>query len=164
SCVNFANVLRRQQRAQDAVEWYSRAIPLLEANLTKDDRLPTERLYLRNAHRGRARALTDLKRPAEGLKDWDRAVELTEGADQTGVRLERAQTVARAGYHARAVLEAESLTRDPKAPGGTLYDAACVYGLSAAAVMMDADLLEQYAQKALKLLRRAQASGYFWEA
>jgi tetratricopeptide (TPR) repeat protein len=73
SCVNFGRLLRAQGRAQDALEWYAKAMPLLEANLAQDARLVTERIFLRNAHWMRALALTDLKRFAEAVKDWDRA-------------------------------------------------------------------------------------------
>ena len=42
-----------------------------------------------------------------------------------------------------------------------LYNAACVYGVAATAVKADAALAEKYAGRAVALLIRAQAVGYF---
>jgi hypothetical protein len=69
--------------------------------------------------------------------------------------------LAHAGDHARAVAETDKLTRDNKTPRDILYDAACVYGLAVQAVKDNAKLKEPYVGKALVLLRRAQAAGYF---
>jgi hypothetical protein len=67
-----------------------------------------------------------------------------------------------AGKAAEAVAEAEALTKDRAAPGIALYNAACIYGLAAAAAR-EAGEREAYAAQALTLLRRAQAAGYFKE-
>jgi hypothetical protein len=106
----------------------------------------------------------DLQRYPEALQDWDRAIELDEGAKRPALRLHRALALAHAGDHARAATEADDLTRDEKTPAVTLYDAACVYGLSVPAAKDDAKQQEQYARKALTLLRRDAAAGYFNDA
>src|SRR5262249_31993199 len=62
---------------------------------------------------------------------------------------------------AEAVADAEALTKDTAAPVDLLYDAACICSLAAAAVKDDAKQQEMYAARALALLRRAQAAGYF---
>ena len=46
-------------------------------------------------------------------------------------------------------------------PGPTLYDAACVFALAVASVKDDAKLSEQYAGRAVALLRQAQKASYF---
>jgi hypothetical protein len=59
------------------------------------------------------------------------------------------------------VAEANALTEGKDVPGPTLYDAACVCALAAASAKDDAKLSEQYAGRAVALLRRAQKAGYF---
>jgi tetratricopeptide (TPR) repeat protein len=163
SCGNVGLLLYSQKRARDALEWYAKALPLLQANLAGNAGTATDRVYLRNTHWNRALALMDLHRYAEALQDWDRAIALDQGPQRPAFRLQRAVTLAHAGDHARAVAEADDLTRDDKTSGATLYDAACVYGLSVPAAQ-DAPLKERYAGQALALLRRAQAAGLFNDA
>jgi hypothetical protein len=143
---------------------YDELRKLLEGNLAQDAGLSRERAFLRNAHWSRATVLTSLKRYAETVKDLDWAIELDEGPARPGLRLRRALALARAGDHAKAVAEADDLSSNSNTPGGTLYDAACVYGLSMAAAQANADLRGRYASKALALLRRAQTACYFRDA
>jgi serine/threonine protein kinase len=164
SCLELGSLLASQGRAQQALAWFARAIVLLEANLEQDSRLARERLALHQAHARRAAVLQSLKRYAEALKDWERAIELSEGPNRMDARLQRAITRAHAGDHARAVAEADDLTRNPKTPGATLYNAACVYGVAMAAVQENAPLKEEYVGKALALLRRARTDGFFRDA
>jgi hypothetical protein len=56
------------------------------------------------------------------------------------------------------------LTQGKNLQGGTLYDAACVYALAAAALGDDSQEAESHAAKAVALLIRAQATGFFQEA
>jgi tetratricopeptide (TPR) repeat protein len=163
SCMNVGVLLGSQKRAQDALEWYAKAISLLQTNLAGNVGTVADRLFLRDTHQQRARALTDLHRYAEAVQDWDRAIELDEGPQRPAFRLLRAATLAHAGEHAQAIAEADDLTRADKTPGDMLYDAACVYGLSVPAAK-DAQQQERYADKALALLRRAQAAGFFKSA
>jgi len=164
SYVNLGVLLCYQGRIQEGLDCYDKAIPLLEGNLEKDVRQPEDRVFLSNAYWGRARALTKLKRYDEALKDWGRAAARDNGPELPNIRLERAVTLARSGDHARAVTEADYLTTSAKTPGSSLYNAACVYSVSAGLVTGDAPLKEQYAGKALALLRHAQAAGYFRDA
>src|SRR5207247_1908917 len=107
--------------------WYARAIARLEPVVQQDPRLFAERFALRMAHRGRAQALDNLGRHADALKDWDRAVELTDDTQlQALFRFQRARSLARAGEHARAVAEANALAAAKDIPGGNLYKFACV--------------------------------------
>ena len=76
-------------------------------------------------------------------------------------RQQRALTLARTGDPVRAVAEAEDLTQGDQVSGGSLYDAACVCALSSAGVIDDAKRQESYAARAVAMLRRAQATGYF---
>jgi serine/threonine protein kinase len=159
--VSYANLLRREQRPADALPWYDRALAIL-GPLDKEQGAAdlTTRRFLRNAHWGEARALDELKRHAEALPHWDRAVELWPPDQRSLVAIERAESKARAGKVAEAVADAQALTRDRGVSGETLYNAACIYGLAAAAAPEPGER-DAYAVQAVALLRRAQAAGYF---
>jgi hypothetical protein len=111
-------------------------------------------------------ALGQLGRHAESAKDWLRAAELDLGRMRPYFRLQHCLSLAHLGEHRAAVKGVEKLLRssseeaDP--PSGSLcYDSACVYALSAAAVKDDAPLRDQYAARALALLRQAQKNAFF---
>jgi serine/threonine-protein kinase len=143
--VNFGKLMRGQGQPEAALPWYDKAIARLQTVLAKDRRLATARLFLQNAHWGRALALTQLNRHAEAVRDWDRTIELDEGPTRNDLRLQRAVCLAQAGEHVRAVAEANALTEGKGVTGPTLYDAACVCALAAASVKDNAKLTEQYA-------------------
>src|SRR5262249_39485003 len=123
----------RTSQFEATLELYAQAIHTLTAVLAKDQRLATAREFLRYAHLGRADALTRLGRYAEAIQDCD-----------------------------RAVAEADSLAQGKDA-GPTLYDAACVYAKASAALKDNRERAERHALKAIVLLDRAQAAGYFRE-
>src|SRR5207302_9883518 len=93
------------------------------------------------------------------VKDWDRSLELAEAAAHAQIRLERASALARAKEHAQATAEADAATHEKPADPDILYNAACVYALSAAAPA-DAQQGERYATRAVELLRGAVAKGW----
>jgi hypothetical protein len=72
----------------------------------------------------------------------------------------RAATLAHLGRHARATAEADELARLAPGSGADLYDLACVFALSAAAVGAEPALHERYAARAVGLLRQAAEKGY----
>jgi serine/threonine protein kinase/Flp pilus assembly protein TadD len=156
----LGQVFRLQHRPVEALPWYDQALaqlqPLHDA-ATKDVGIRT---LLGHVHWDRARALDTLQRSAEALVDWDQAVELMPPADRPRVRSERARAWVRVGKTAEAVAEAAALTRDPGTPSFLCCDAACVYALASAAVQETSER-EEYAGRALALLRRAQAADFF---
>jgi serine/threonine-protein kinase len=157
---NYGDLLRDEGKPAAALEWYAKGQAALEGVLRQVGRHATARMFLRNVHWGRARALDELGRPAEATRDWDRALELDDGSDPIGFRMGKALSLARAGDHARAVAVAEALTAGKDVASRTLYDAACVCALSVAA-KADSKLSDRYAARAVALLRRAQAAGLF---
>jgi tetratricopeptide (TPR) repeat protein len=167
SYVNFGSLLREQGQTQAPLDWYAKALPLLQTLLAKDARLATARIYLRNAHWGRAQVLAQLGRPAESAKDWQQAAELDDGRMRPYFRLQQSFALARAGEHRKAVGAVEevleSSTQGANAPrsGALLFDAACIYALSASAVTDDAKLREHYAVRAIALLHQARQGGFF---
>jgi serine/threonine protein kinase/tetratricopeptide (TPR) repeat protein len=120
---------------------------------------PTRRL-LHDLHLGRARALGELNRAEEAREAWDRAVELAAPQERLRTRLERARWLAGAGKADEALAEVETLTRDKDVPAPQLCTAADVCARASAAAT-EAGQREAYAGRALALLRRAQAAGFF---
>jgi tetratricopeptide (TPR) repeat protein len=161
SSTNFGHVLRDQGEAEASLAWFAKAIALLAPLVQAEPRLVTERLFLRNAHWGRAQALDKLARHADAVKDWDRALALNAVAAHIPLfRCNRALSLARAGEHAKAVAEVNALAEAKEVTGATLYDLGCVCALAAAAVKDDARLPEHYAARAVALLRQAVAKGW----
>jgi hypothetical protein len=102
-----------------------------------------------------------LKRYAEAVRDWDRAIELDAGPQRTTFRRRRALCLVKAGEAARAAQEANALAGARGASGPTVYDAACVLALTSAATKGNPRLAEGHAARAVELLRGLQAAGYF---
>jgi serine/threonine-protein kinase len=158
--VNLGNLQRDSGQAGAALDSYAQGMEALQAALAKDPKHAEARLYLRNAHWGRADALTRLARHAEAAQDWDRALELDAGPARPFFRLQRAVSLTHAGDHAQAVSEADALAQAKDVNAPTLYDLACVCSLSSAAVKNDAKLADRYAARAVELLREAVAKGF----
>jgi eukaryotic-like serine/threonine-protein kinase len=127
--------------------------------LKKKPQLAMGRQFLHNCHKNRALALDELRRHAEAIKDWDRAIELFDGKEPS-IRLQRAVSLARAGEHARATAEADALADSKDVTIATLYDAACIHALSSAAARQDAKQADRYAARAVALLLRAIQKGW----
>jgi serine/threonine-protein kinase len=81
---------------------------------------------------------------------------------------QKADQLARQGDHAAASAAVQPLVEAKQSSGSTLYDAACIYSLCSAAARKDGmlataerdKLAEQYASRALDLLRQAIQKGY----
>jgi serine/threonine-protein kinase len=164
---NYGNLLRERGEAAASLDWYAKACAALRPVLAQEPRLATARFFLRNAHWGRALALDRLGRHAEATADWAQALALNDEKSRDGwFRLRRSLSLARAGQHAQATAEVEELLWPGTADGDTLYDAACVYALAAAQAAKEAAphtsslRAEQYARRAVTLLRQAVQKGY----
>jgi tetratricopeptide (TPR) repeat protein len=168
SSVSIGNLLRDQGQAQASLPWYAKAIALLEPLTRQQPRLVTERLFLYYAHYGRAEALDKLGRHADAVTDWERTLVLNaEPAREQDMRLGRAQSLARAGEHARAFAEANTLATAQNLDSDTFYNLACVCAVASAVVKnvdtpgADATRAAQtYPARAVELLRQAVAKGY----
>jgi tetratricopeptide (TPR) repeat protein len=158
--VNLGNLNNQQDKAAQGLVWYARAIPLLEAVAIADAKNPSARPFLRNAHMGRAQAFDKLARPADAVKDWDRALELDAGPSRPYLRVQRAVSLAHADP-VRAVAEAEELARAEGTDGLLLYNLACVCAQAAGAVKDNPEQQERYAARAVELLGRARGKGFF---
>jgi tetratricopeptide (TPR) repeat protein len=158
-----------QRKLETAVDWYSRAIRTLQAALPPGPSSSAARQALHEAYWSRAQALAALERKQEALADYDRAIKLEDGPNHTALRLERADTLAHLGKHAEATAEADALAREEVIEAESLYQSACIFSISSEAVHRDtkisaADrqkLSAQYAARAVELLARSHAAGYF---
>jgi serine/threonine-protein kinase len=157
--VNLGTLQSDSGEVGTALDWYAKGIAALQAPAA-DPNHARARLYLRNAHWGRAQALTRLARHPEAAQGWGRALELDNGPARPFFRFQRALSLARAGDHAPAVSEANALAETKDVNASMLYDLACVCSVASASVKNDAKLSDRYAARAVELLRQAVARGY----
>jgi tetratricopeptide (TPR) repeat protein len=162
SCVNLGHLLRDGGEVEASLAWFAKGITVLDLLVQKEPRLETGRLFLRNAHWGRAEALQQLGRHGEAAKDWDRALAMnSQPAVEIDLRRNRADALVRAGDHAAATAEADALVKLPMAPADLALSMARVFALAAASATADTSLADQYATRAIDLLRRGQTAGHF---
>jgi tetratricopeptide (TPR) repeat protein len=160
SRVNIGNLLRAGGQAEKALDWYAKGIATLEGVLRESKGDAVARLFLRNAHAGRAQALMDLRRCGAAAADWEAAVDLSPPPERPRWRMARAVSRVRAGQVDAAMDEAQELAKDGDAR--TLYNAACVFALAAGRPDDAAASLskEQCARRAVALLEQAVAKGW----
>jgi hypothetical protein len=113
--------------------------------------------------------LQGLGKWAESVKDWDRIIELDEEAIRGPHRVVRAMALAHAGEHTRAAAEAKVLAECPGLSDADRYNLVCAWALCIGPARPDgrqataqrSALAEEYATRAIALLRRLHASGFF---
>lgn len=167
--VDLARLTVRCGQMEPAVEYYAKAVAVLEPIRDNDADGVAIRRTLWNARVGRAETLGHLGRHADAVTDWQAAIELDTGDRRDGLRLKRAESLARAGRHDDAFRETKDLFKLASGNGWVLHQLAAIRALAMAAVYQDDSLAaaerqrlgEQYAGAALEALRRAAAEGYF---
>jgi serine/threonine-protein kinase len=164
---NYANLLRERGEPAASLPLFAKAHAALRRVLDKEPRLVMARLWLRNVHMGRAEALEPLGRQAEAVADWEQALALNDEKPRDGwLQMRRFRALAHAGQHPEAVAAAEEALQSGNAAAVTRYAAACVYALAAGQAAKDAPpntnspRAEQYARRAVALLRQAVQQGY----
>jgi tetratricopeptide (TPR) repeat protein len=157
SCCNLGTLIRDAGHPRESLIWFDKAIRTLTAVYERDRRSVQAQEFLRNSHSGRAKAYDGLHQYTEALKDWDRAVELSPPQMQPGLRAGRATTRVNAGLVDEAVADVTELMKLPGLPAPILYDFACVCAIASG---KRADQKQQYADRAMDLLRRAVKAGY----
>jgi eukaryotic-like serine/threonine-protein kinase len=160
---------RASRQWQSALEWFSRAITVLD-NAAAPMRGQLWYQNLRPAARvRRARVLMELGRRDESLADWDLAVGVAPVAQRLFFAIFRAQATAKAGKHVLAAALAKELEDRTASSGDLSFRLAYVYAAcleaSAADAQLTADqkreLAEDYSAAALTALQRARDAGYF---
>jgi tetratricopeptide (TPR) repeat protein len=145
---------------QAGLENFSRAVDILNRIVASPSAAAQGRDVLREALTGRANALIMLKRYAEAVKDLDQALPLAAPDGRPLLRLARADALVRSGQHPRAAKEVEAVLGEPLFPKDGLFNAACIFAL-ATGQETDRNHAERYAQRAVQLLTKAQAAGFF---
>jgi tetratricopeptide (TPR) repeat protein len=161
----FGYVLRVQNKLEEALNWYAKAIPLVEESRKQ---CGAAMRYLNDLYPQRADVLTRLGLHAEALQDWDKVIALRY-SDNVEFRAGRARSLAYLGRHAEAIAEIQRLSEAKPIKADVLYLQAQVYALAAAAVQRDTSLTtavriqlgDDHAGRAVALLDKAGAASYF---
>jgi serine/threonine protein kinase len=154
---NLGVFLREQGHPEASLEWFAKGMRILEPIVARTKQLGYARQYLRRAHSGRAKALEQLGRRAEAVRDWDRTIVLDDGHLRLFYQSRRALC---RGDAAEAVALACRQARARPVRSSTIYDCARICARAAAAVRENSALREEYTGRALALLRQAIAAGY----
>ena len=154
---NLGLLLRDGEKPVDSLTWFQKAIDALGPIHAKEPRDVTAKEFLRKSHAGRAAALDRLARSIDAVRDWDRAIELSERTDEPSLRASRATSRSQAGQAAEAVSEVAELTTSATWDANQWYDFACVYSLASGKV---ANKKKAYADRAMELLQQAVKAGF----
>lgn len=157
---NLGQLLGGNGQLEEALPWLTKGVDILERAHHQDPRFVKAREALCLAHWARAMTLAGLDRHQQAMKDWDSAIEVDDGRYQITLRIKRASNLLNLKDHAGATADAQALAESPNATAEDLYDAACVYALSARLAADDIPRAESYASRAVLLLRQSLAKGY----
>jgi tetratricopeptide (TPR) repeat protein len=148
-------MVRSAGQPTDSLHWFDLAIRTLTPVYERDRRAVIARQFLCNSHWGRAAAYDQLNKHTEAIQDWDKAIELDHGLERP--RVGRAISRLQAGQTAEAVAEVEELTKASKGSAGEWYSFALVYAVASSKI---SDQKQEYADRAMELLRQAVHAGY----
>jgi serine/threonine protein kinase/tetratricopeptide (TPR) repeat protein len=154
--MNLGNLMLNRGQLQEALVWYGKAIERLEIVLRKERRHPRVRKNLGLAYWNRSLALLELDRAKEALADRDRAIELDDTKNPSN-RVALIATLVWLNEHARALAAVDELAATGDAE--TLYDLACLCAASLEKIGNKIAQPEDYAARAVKLLRQSFAKG-----
>jgi serine/threonine protein kinase len=157
---NLGNLMQDTGRLKAAVAFYDQAIATLGKVLARQPGHATARQFAVNSRTNCAEACNRLGRHREALETLSQAATLDDGRLRTLIRLHRAVALAGVKDHGRALTEIDEIAGAKDASPGVLYNAACACTQSMAATRDDSKQAEQYAVRAVQLLRRAIARGY----
>ncbi len=161
--------LTGRERRQEALDRYAQAIGLAEAVLRQEPQDAAARDSLAQSYGGRAYSYRVLGRYAEAVKEWDHCIEMMVPKLRNFPRSERAAELAHTEEYAGVVAEADAIAGDAEVLPEALFNAACALSLAARSAQADtrlsldkrAHLAADYAARAVALLRRLQAAGFF---
>ena len=146
---NWGDLHLTSGQTDEALASFDRGIGWCEDILRKEPTYAPARQRLLELHGSKANTYDALKRFAEAAKEWQRAIELAEGAPRLEYRMRRSVSLARGGDSIHAAAEADALAAEPGCSSDLLYNSACVLALSGRA------------DKAMALLSKLQTEGYF---
>lgn len=169
TCLNRGFLLMQLNRLSDSLKDLDEGIRLSDSLRRIDLRNPDIPRFLFFGLPQRAQVLTRLGRLDDAEADWARLLKLAAPAQRTGLRVQRADGLARAGHYLRAGEAAEELGKEKTLSAGDLYNLACIQAVNATSAGRDSGRplpvrdkrAEEYARKAVGLLERAARAGYF---
>ncbi|HQR44234.1 MAG TPA: tetratricopeptide repeat protein, partial [Gemmatales bacterium] len=156
-CCNFSIFLRAKGMHAESLKWCDKAIETLTKIHITEPRNLTARDYLGNSYRSRAKANRHLKKYEVAMNDWDKAVEYSPVTSKLAVKTERAYSRVVAGQVSEGIAEINELIKSPVTEAGMWYNFACAYSIASGKTAMRKD---EYATRAIELLRKAVAVGY----
>jgi serine/threonine protein kinase len=112
------------------------------------------------SHQYRGMALERSEKYAEALTEFNLAMPFVPDSARSLFTCQRARLVALTGDHTLAAKTADEALSKAKLTEEVLYEAACVYALSAAAVKTDDTIQTKYAEIAVATLLKAVAAGW----
>jgi serine/threonine-protein kinase len=169
TCFNRAGLLLQINRQREALVDLDEGIRQADRLRTLDPNNPMSSVFLMDGLTRRGSLLLRLGRASDADADWDRVLKIAPVAQRPGLRLQRADSRARACDYLRATAEADELAAAGEVAAEMLYALACIHALDADAAGKDGSRplaerekrAEQYARAAVALLGRAAAAGYF---
>src|SRR5262249_48768518 len=142
-CRQLCFYLERAKKPEEALTWAEKGTRVLGGiPQDNDQQRQAVRQLLLGIYQTQAQVLGQLKRHAEAIALWDRALNTASERERTFLRLQRVIAIVHSGDHKRAVEEAESLAAPSMLPGPILYDLGCVFALASAAARQDVKLPE----------------------
>jgi tetratricopeptide (TPR) repeat protein len=157
---SLGRLIGEQGHLEESVPFLTKSIDILDAAYRKDSREVKVRESLVIAYWARAMTLAGLGGFAPAADDWSRAIELNDSRYSNSLHLKRASTFLQLKDHTRATADAQTIAEGQESTVEDLYNAACVYAVSAEMAAGDASVAESYAARAVDLLRRAADKGY----
>jgi tetratricopeptide (TPR) repeat protein len=157
SACNYGRRLSDSGRVNESLEWLDLAVRTLAAAHERDRQSAVARDFLCKSHGCRAISYHRLRRYREALKDWDRAIELDPAGGTPWVRPGLALSRVNAGQVTEAVAEADELTKSSNLGAAEFCTLAGVYAHASGKIT---DKNEEYAARALELLRKAVKAGF----
>ncbi len=157
SYCNFAIQFSDSGGLGESLEWFEKAIRTLTAVYEQDRRSVGASQFLRIGYLHRAMAYDRLRRFADAIKDWDKAIELSPISEHPPFRAARAISRVQAGQADAAVAEVAELTKMPSWNSGQWYNFACICAIASG---KSADKKQEYADRAMELLQKAVKAGW----
>jgi serine/threonine-protein kinase len=168
TCLARGSLLQQMNRVRESLADLDQGIAQTDRLHELDPNHPRIGPFLLFGLPRRASLLTSLRRGREADADWERVLKIAPAAQRFGLRLQRADSRARAGDYQRSAAEAEEVAGTARAPS-VLYDLACVQALNAGSASRNRSRplperekhAEQHARTAVALLKRSASAGFF---
>jgi tetratricopeptide (TPR) repeat protein len=153
---NFGRYLFNAGRLEESLTWLDLAVRTLTASHERDRESATDRQFLSNSHANRGFVHHRLKRHGDAIKDWNRVIELGTAGNDPSARVWRAAALVHTGPVAEAVAAADELAKSANLNPGLHCMLAGVYAQAGGKIPAKQ---EEYAARALELIRRAAKPG-----